>query len=102
LIYIYSFILNYTANIALFATGDKTDSQENVPECAVAISEMEIKVMVLRFSRGIETNFSLLKKASQKRRKSFQRIPFQQTKPKFINKRNYPGSRAAASKKGPN
>ena len=55
-----------------FATGDKTESQENMPESAVAISEMEIKVMVLRFSRGIETNFSLLKKASQKRRKSFQ------------------------------
>jgi len=37
---------------------------------------MEIKVMVLRFSRGIKTNFSLQKKQSQKRRKSSQKRPY--------------------------
>lgn len=100
-----------------FATGDKTESQENTPESAVAI----VKVMVLRFSRGMETNFSLLKKTCQKKKKivpanqeSLQEMikaarkreqESQEDSRKFgetiINKRNYPGSRAATSKKGP-
>ena len=49
-------------NNPLSATQDKIESQENTPESAVAISEMEIKAMVLKFSREIKTNSSLQKK----------------------------------------
>ena len=38
-------------NNPLSATEDKIESQENTPESAVAISEMEIKAMILKFSR---------------------------------------------------
>ena len=61
---------NYKANIALFAIGEKTESQENMPEAVVAILETEKKVMVLKFSRAIKTNFSLQRKQSRIRRKS--------------------------------
>lgn len=60
----------------LFAIGEKTESQENIPESVVAISEKEKKVMVLRFSRGTKTNFSLQKKQSQKRKKSKHNRPY--------------------------
>ena len=43
-----------------------------VPAVAVAISEMEIKVMVLRFLTGIKTKFSLQKKQSQKKKKKIE------------------------------
>ncbi|CAH3142163.1 unnamed protein product, partial [Pocillopora meandrina] len=60
--------------------GEKTESQENIPESVVAISEKEKKVMVLRFSRGTKTNFSQQKKAKPKKKK----IESQQTLQEMI------------------
>ena len=60
---------NHKANTALFAVGEKTESQENMPVSIVAISEMEKKIMVLRFSRGVKKNLFPQKKESQKKKK---------------------------------
>ena len=60
---------NYKVIMDISAVGEKTESQDNTPESAVAISGMEIEVMVLRFLTGIKTKFSLQKKPSQKKRR---------------------------------